>query len=402
MKNVLSLAFLAVVLYGCSGPAPYDLVIQNVGLFDGNQDLGTVSIAIANDTIARISGEALAADSVIDGTGKYMIPGLVNAHVHASTIEHLQQGYPYGILTIMNMHTGLEDRELEWKTISRDSVGFSTLYGAGHAATVPGGHPTQFSPDMETITDSTSLEEWVEHRIAKQVDYIKIIREHHEWMGYPPMPTLDYDKIQEITEYAHGKGYKVVVHANTVEEMMKIAVFKPDGIVHMPDYKEDYPLPESFYETMAANGIFIVTTGGIALKSMEGAPPFITEWVGDNLLDAGERAEVIRKLHEHGVLLVVGTDAQEGQMDFGPDYYLELELYKMAGLSNEEILKAATGNAARAFGLPVGELKVGGSADMVLLGGNPLKDLENLRKVDRVWKNGRTLNSIPQNFSSGH
>ena len=123
---------------------------------------------------------------------------------------------------------------------------------------------------------------------------------------------------------------------------------------------------------------------------MDEAPPFIKEWVGNNLLDAEQRAKIIKKLHEHGVMVIAGTDAQEGQMDFGSDYYLELNLYKMAGLSNAEILKAATGNAAKAFNLPIGELQVGSKANMVLLSGSPLNDIENLKRVEQVWKNGKT------------
>jgi len=389
MNRYLLLTFI-ISLLGCSEPVKYDLVIQNVGLFDGYQDKGTVNIAINSDTIAAITTEELNNDSLIDGTGKYVIPGLVNAHVHVSSIEDLQAGYPLGILTILNMHTGLEDRELEWKQISKDTLGFSTLYGSGHAATVPGGHPNQFSPDMETINDSVTIEDWVDHRIANEVDYIKIVRENHEWMGNPALPTLSYEQIQKLIEYAHSKGYKVVIHANTVEEMVKIAEFKPDGFVHMLDYKEDYPVPDSFYHALKESGGFVVTTGGIALKPKDEAPPFVQEWVRNNLLDAEQRADIIKNLHDYGIMILAGTDAQAGQMNFGADYYLELNLYKMAGLSNIEVLKAATGNAAKAFNLPIGELQVGSKANMILLKDSPLNDIENLKKVEQVWKNGKT------------
>lgn len=388
--NRYLLITILISIVGCSEPVKYDLVIQNVGLFDGHQDKGTVNIAFNSDRVAAITTGELIGDSLIDGTGKYVIPGLVNAHVHVSSIEDLQAGYPLGILTIMNMHTGVEDRELEWKQISKDTAGFSTLYGSGHAATVPGGHPNQFSRDMETINDSITIEDWVDHRIAKKVDYIKIVREHHEWMGHPALPTLSYEQIQKITEYVHSKGYKVVVHANTVEEMVKIAAFKPDGFVHMLEYKEDYPVAENYYKALKESGAFVVTAGGIALKPMDAAPPFVQQWVSKNLLDRDQRAEIIKNMHEHGIMIVAGTDAQEGQMDFSSDYYLELNLYKMAGLPNVEILKAATGNAARAFNLPIGELQVGSKANMILLKDSPLKDIENLKKVERVWKNGKT------------
>lgn len=381
---------LIILTMGCSNPAQHELVIQNVGLFDGYEDLGMVNIAINSDTIAVITTNALAGDSIIDASGKYMIPGLVNAHVHASDIEHLSQGYSEGILYLLNMHTGLEEREADWKKSSIDSLGLSTLYGSGHAATVPGGHPTQFSPDMETISDSLSIEDWLENRTNNGVDYIKIIRDNHEWMGEPALPTLDYETIEKLIVAAHQKEYKVVVHANTVEEMTEIAKFEPDGFVHMLDYKEDYPVPESYYRAIANSGAFIIPTGGISLKEMQGAPPFIVDWLENNLLDSQQRAEIIRDYNQNGIMLVAGTDAQEGQMNFSDDYFLELELYKMAGLSNLEILKAATGNAAKAFPLPIGELKVGGQASFVLLDADPLNDISNLKKVNQIWKNGKT------------
>ena len=390
MNRFLSLAVIVLTIIGCSNPHKYDIVIQNVGLFDGHQDKGKVNIAINRDTIAAITTEELTGDSLIDGSGKYVLPGLVNAHAHVSSIEHLQAGYSLGILTILNMHTGREGRELDWKKIARDSVGFSTLYGSGHAATVSGGHPNQFSPEMETINDSLSIEEWVNHRIKNKVDYIKIVRDHHEWMGYPPLPTLSYEQIQKIIDYSHSRGYKVVVHANTVEEMIKIAKFRPDGFVHMLEYKEDFPIPDNYYLALRENGVFVVPTGGISLKPINGAPPFIQEWVKNNLLDAKQRSEIIKKMHENGILIVAGTDAQEGQMNFGEDFFLELDLYQMAGLSNLEILKTATGNAALAFGLPIGELKVGSKANFVLVAENPLEDIQNLKKIVQVWKNGKT------------
>lgn len=390
MNRIITLSIFALSLLGCSQSIKYDVVVENVSLFDGFEDLGTVNVAINNDTIAAITTNKLEADSIIDGSGKFMIPGLVNAHVHASSLEDLKAGYPLGILTLLNMHTGLEERELEWKRLPKDSIGFSALYGAGQAATVPGGHPNQFSPNMETISDSLPIANWIQHRIDKKADYIKVIRENHEWMGYPPLPTLSYEQIQELIENAHSKGYKVVVHANTVEEMVKIAEFKPDGFVHMLDYKEDLPVTDSFYDKLAKNNVFVIPTAGMALKSMDEAPPFIQDWVRNNLLNAQERATIIKQMHEKGILIVAGTDAQEGQMNFAEDYFLELELYKMAGLSNLEILRTATGNAAKAFDLPIGELKKGRKATFVILNNNPLDDLSNLREVEQVWKNGKT------------
>lgn len=388
---VLAIVFLIVI--SCSTPVTYDVVIENVGLFDGQRDHGKVYIAINADTVAKISQEKIPADSIIDGTGKYVIPGLVNAHVHANDKEDLKKGYPLGILYLLNMHTGLEDREVNWKKMTQDSIGYSILYGSGHAATVPNGHPTQFSPEMETINDSTTIEDWVDRRIAKGVDYIKLIHVTRGFLGESVPSSLSYEQISQLITYSHKKGYKVVVHATSFEEMMEIAKFKPDGFVHMPDYKDLFPVVDNYFEELKKSGAFVITTGGIALKPLDGQPPFFVDWINQNFLNSEERAEIIRSYHENNIPIVAGTDAQDGQMDFGEDYFLELDLYKMAGLSNLEILKSATGNAAKAFGLPIGQVKEGESATFVVLNENPLEDISALRNISEVWKNGIALSN---------
>lgn len=391
MKKLLLLLITCISFTACNEPKKYDLIIKNVNVFNGYQELGLVNIAINSDTVAAITTEEIIGDSIIDSSGKYIIPGLVNAHVHASSLDQLKQGYPMGIMYLLNMHTGLEEREKKWKEMSLDSTGYSILHGSGHAATVPDGHPTQFSPDMETINDSISIQAWVDNRIARGADYIKVISRSSDlgWMGESPPPSLTYDQIAQIIKYAHSKEKKVIIHVGTVEQIMNLLPLDPDGFAHMIISKNDFPPSDEFYNKLAESGAFVIPTAGINLKSMEGMPTPMLEWITNNLMSAEESAEVIQKIHENGVMIVAGTDAQVGQMNFGVDYFLEIELYKMAGLTNLEILKTATGNAAKAFGLPVGELSVGGKANFIILKDNPTEDIAHLESVSQVWKNGK-------------
>lgn len=391
MKYQLNIIILLIILSvsGCSKPDKYEIVIQNVAFFDGEQDRGIVNIGINADTIAAISQEKLQADEVIEAKGKFLMPGMVNAHIHATSVEELKEGYNIGILANLNMHTGNEEREMEWKKMTMDSAGFPILYGSGHAGTVPGGHPNQFSPDMETINDTIGVQQWVDNRITNGADYIKIVRENHPWMEHPAQPTLSYEQIHKIIDYAQSKGYLAVIHATQAKDFVEIAKFKPDGFAHMWDFKLNSDLSPEDYQAIANSGAFIIPTAGISMKSNNPPAP-IAEWLEQNMLSAEERQQVINKLHSLDILLVAGTDAQRGQMNFGDDFYYELEIYKQAGLSNIEVLKTATGNAAKAFNLPVGSLKVGSKAHMVLLSANPIEDLDNLKQVEQVWKNGQT------------
>lgn len=393
MKHaIITFLFVLAALSGF-GQSGFDLVFQNVGFFDGEKDHGIVNVAIRSGVIAVISGtplkgETIIARTIIDGTGKYLIPGMVNAHVHASQREHLKAGYPLGILANLNMHTGLEQREQEWKKLTRDSAGYAFLYGAGHACTVPGGHPTQYSPDMETIEGSITIKQWVDKRIANGADYIKIVRENHPWLEYPAQPTLSYEQIRQVIEEAHRNGLKAVVHATQAKDFVEIVKFRPDGFVHMWDFRANSEISEEGYTTIAKSGAFVIPTSGVALKE---PPPFMKPFVEKAMIPLEQRVKAIKQLHDLGILIVAGTDAAENlPMNFSDDYYLELEVYQKAGLTNLEVLRTATGNAAKAFDIPVGLLKVGSKANMVLLDGNPLEDLENLKKVEMVWKSGET------------
>jgi imidazolonepropionase-like amidohydrolase len=100
MNRTVLINIVAYLLIGCSNPVKYNLVIKNVGLFDGENNLGKVNIAINADTIADISTKSLNSDSIIDGSGKYVIPGLVNAHVHITFLNQMKESYEHGILLI--------------------------------------------------------------------------------------------------------------------------------------------------------------------------------------------------------------------------------------------------------------------------------------------------------------
>ncbi|MFO7524536.1 MAG: amidohydrolase family protein [Ignavibacteriaceae bacterium] len=375
----------------CQQSDRYDFVIENVRLFNGEKDMGIVNVAITADTIAAISDKPLNSDSVIYGEGKYLIPGLVNAHVHLLSKDNMMKSYEHGILANLNMHTGLEDRELKWKKISRDSAGYAILYGAGSAATVPNGHPTQYSPGMETINDTMSVQQWVDNRIAHGVDYIKIIRENHPLFQYPPQPTISYEQIKEIIDYTRSKGMMVVVHISKAVDMAEIAKFKPDGFVHKWDYKNESKLTDQQWNTIRESGCFVVPTAILIPKGNEILPDgFMKEWAQSHFITEEQNIEVIKKLHEHGVMIIAGTDAPNAGLNYGDDILRELDLYKQAGMSNIEVLRTATGNTCKAFSIDVGMLKAGSKANMVLLNSNPIDNLVALRDINTIWKNGKT------------
>ena len=390
MKPFLFICLLgAFLMGGCSEKPHYDLVIDGVGFFDGYEDHGTVSLGIQGDSLVVVSREKLTGDSIINGQGKYVIPGLVNSHTHIWTTEQLKEGYAHGILANIGLHASNPQRDRNIKDTSH-LAGYPHYYTSGYAATVPEGHPTQVSSfPIETINDSVSTGDFVRNRIREGADLIKIIHEDSEFFGMPPLPTLPYDSVAALIRHAHANGLKAVVHIARLDEMLRIAEDKPDGFVHLWNYKTNSELTDERLQKIAGSGAFIVPTAllqerGEELLEQEGG--FRLQWMREHFLDLASTKEAIGKLHESGVVIVAGTDNGNLNLNWGDDLLEELRIYREAGLSNLEVLKTATGNAADAWGIPVGRLKEGDKLNMVLLGGNPLEDLQALRNVIRIWK----------------
>ena len=102
----------------------------------------------------------------------------------------------------------------------------------------------------------------------------------------------------------------------------------------------------------------------------------------------------LKKLWDAGVRVAFGTDTGPPARFQGYFEHRELELMVQAGLRPEDALRAATANSAAALGIArdFGTLEKGKRADMILLGGDPLQDIRNTRKIERVWIGGREVN----------
>lgn len=96
--------------------------------------------------------------------------------------------------------------------------------------------------------------------------------------------------------------------------------------------------------------------------------------------------ELVRLLHEQGVRLAAGSRAPFGRFPAGASFHRELELLSEAGIPNREVLRIATANGAVALGIlhEAGTIELGKRADMVLLGGDPLRDIRNTRDISWV------------------
>jgi len=123
--------------------------------------------------------------------------------------------------------------------------------------------------------------------------------------------------------------------------------------------------------------------------------PYSANWPAEAMVEA-KRAfplmiQIIRVLHERGVLLTAGTDYMNPWMTPGVAFHRELELLVSAGIPPLDVLRIATRNGAEALGIlqEAGTIEAGKRADLVVLTADPLAAIANTRKIERVFLKGR-------------
>ena len=368
--------------------ASCDLLIRRVHLFDGDTDRGVVDVAVRGGRIARIGSVAgCESATAIDGSGKYLIPGLVNAHVHLWQEPDLRAALQAGVVAVFDLHSS-EGPDASFRRL-RDSSSFASYYSAGYAATVPGGHPTQLFP-IETINDSVTPEQFVEHRVAKGADLIKIVSAN------PPPgargatnPTLSFSQIEAITRAAKARNRKVLVHVARVDETVRIARLGVDGFAHLWSYGDS--ASDEQLRVLKDAGVFVIPTALLQQRAWQviDREPAGKHTFRESLSPMPLVLHEIRRVHDAGVPIVAGTDPPNWGVNYGDDLIEELAIYARAGLSNAEVLRTATGTPARLLPLDgIGRIVEGFRANLILLNTDPLTNISALRHVAGIWKNG--------------
>ena len=367
---------LAVLICASTLAQDYTL-IKNVTVWDGQTVWEENSILLRGDRIAPQDIELSADDvQVIDGKGGFVIPALINAHVHVWTEAGLKQAADAGVLTLVDMH-GSEDLLKALKQTAASSYTLADLYYAGNGATPDGGHGTQFGIPTETINTVEEAHAFVQKRIDAGADHIKILVE-------PYMNKLPDAVTAAVITEANKKYKKAVVHVSRKQDALFAFENNAAGLVHL--YWDNALTDEELKQVVKSDG-FIIPTMLTTLKfgQMMKGQEF-------NLLTEEPLFKEVLRLHEAGVLLVAGTDPPNMNINYGTDLYEEIYAFAKAGFSNAEALQTATYNAALAMGYDDrGHLATDKKAHLVVLNSNPLDDITSLSDIKFVMKNGKKI-----------
>ena len=386
-------------------------VVRDVRLFDGERVTEHRSVVVRDGVIAQVGAakDAVPAGAqVVDGRGRTLLPGFIDAHVHLTgeTEADLLQSLALGVTTDLDMWNGGERLERIKALRATDAPDIAAVLTAGLGATAPGGHPSQMGGGpFPTLSDSAEAQAFVDARIAEGSDYIKIIYDDLSSLGRK-QPMLDKRVLKALVAAAHARGKVAVVHILSEWQARDAIEAGADGLAHL---FTGASVSADFAALAKRRGVFVIPTltvlygscgqsisARIAFDSL--IRPYIRPAVrGRAGLSFPARAgvscagtvEAVRQLVRAGVAILAGTDAPSPGQTYGASLHGELELLVGAGLTPVQALTAATSAASKAFRLlDRGRIAAGLRADLVLVEGNPTTDVRSTRRIVGVWKKG--------------
>ncbi len=448
--------FLAVLLIiPLGGGAQPSILIQNIQWLDvEGQTFNRGDIYLEDGVISSLGKIQGPVDDVItiDGTGKFLIPGLIDAHIHLfqsggiytrpdaidltryrpydeeiqwvrdNAGDFLSRYLKCGITSVMDIGGPMSNFDIRQEF--KDDHLKAQLFTTGPLISTY--QPPAFAIEDPPIIKVNSKQEainLVEQQTPYRPDFIKIW-----YINLPALPAEStYEIVKATIEKCHANSLRVAVHAtelNTAKLSLKAGA---DVLVHSV---RDHPIDEDFLKLLKANDAVYIPTlvvGGNYGKAFTGSlelgeadfsvsPPIplgsldhlrhlaeghlqrqmIEEEKEFSVVD-NERRQVmyanLKLLQDQGVKIATGTDAGNIGTLHASSFYHEIGAMKAAGLSNAQIIKASTIGGAHALGRAseIGSIEVGKRADLVLLNANPLADLNALQDIHLLLNRGYLL-----------
>ncbi|MDO7174249.1 amidohydrolase family protein [Mariniflexile sp. AS56] len=406
-------------------------VIRNVNIIpmtEDNKVIEKATVVIRNKKIQSINDSIPVNAKTIDGTDKWLIPGLIDMHVHNLADIRMSSNYP-----------------TKGATLFMDNQDFMLLYVANGVTTTfeLSGRVEHFGQRNEIIngkvigprialaylvdggdsgnTANTPNDGRQTVRLAKQQGYefIKVYS------------NLNIETYKAIVDEASKQNMKVIGHIPTIFKGNTKEAFVPHfGMVaHAEEFSsqtDEYTIEvaEEFAKLAKDNNTWVmpnlsnlvyIAKQARSLDSVRNLPSFKyvhplmqSKWIVSNQYNKGTSPErvayfdslvdfhisMVKALKNAGVPMVAGTDSGTSGIVWGFSLHNELELLVKAGLTEEEALISATRLPANWLEIEdkIGTVEIGKFADLVLLNANPLDNINNTRKIAGVFVNGEWVN----------
>lgn len=376
--------------------------------------------AVLDDTPPDVNGRT------VDLEGMWVLPGLVDAHVHSwgntgPAFQERQLLQTSGTARVM-LYSGvtafldlfspenyifeLRDRQHTWDDPGAD------IYAAGPILTCPDGHGTEYGIQTRTVASPADARQAVEALSARAPNVVKLAYHPYRTERYPSM---DRPTMRAIIDAAQRNNLPTVVHVESWRGAHETIAAGADAITHTPPA----PLSDSTLAAMKDRGTAWIPTLGVhselahwtqhpnqldsallhavtdssvraAYRDTSRFSSEIRSWIGGQSRHLDTRLNAVAKGAEAGISILAGTDAGNPGLFQGYSLHRELVRLTQAGLSNWEALAAATTAPGQLLDAPFG-LAPGDRANLLVVGASPLDDIRHTQEIQRVIYRGRLV-----------
>src|SRR5579864_3444567 len=423
---VAAIAVIASAQESSTPPAsapPAVTVIRAGSLIDGTSNAVRHNqvIVIRGNKIESVGTTVPAGANVIDLSHATVLPGLIDCHTHILLAgeDPAKGGYDANLLryttayraalateavknALMEGFTTLRDMETEGAGYS--DVGIKKAINEGHipgprmfvstrAISVTGGYPLEdYNPDLtlpkgvQIIDGPVEARKAAREQLANGADWIKVYTTHRSWVGkngeLVSQPTVTLEELKAITDETHGQGKKVACHAYSGIGLQRALDGGCDSIEH------GLALDDAAVAQMLKQGTWFVPTLGV----------YYTDWSPENTDDGqrdrarfNEHAVSFKKALKAGVKIAFGTDM--GGIPWTEPIANEFGWMVKFGMSPMDAIKSATSTAANLLDMKgdIGVIAPSAFADIMAVQGDPLANLEALKSVKFVMKDGNVF-----------
>ena len=405
-------------------------VLYGFTLIDGSGSapLEDAAIAIRGNEILTVASrlELLSGPDAPRGAivtnlgGGYVIPGLIDAHVHLATVPNRDRAEAElyrllysGVIAVRDMAG--DGRALA--SLARDArLGQITAPDVHYSALMAG--PTFLSdprPQSSAAGEVAGQVPWMQ-AITSETDLVTAVAMARGTYasGIKIYANLEPAQVNNITLEAHRQGMPVWAHsmvfptrpldvvnsgADVISHVCRLSweamanaptEYHHDQVPSYGSFSAASPVFTELFDAMRANGTILDAT--LSMYARMAANPDDSR---SDRCDLDFARALVQRAHEEGIPIAAGTDYSTPADDPFPALFLELEeLVANGGLTTMNAIESATRVAAEAMGAgdTHGLLEHGRSVSFVLLAGDPLADIGNLRTIQAVWKNGERFN----------
>jgi imidazolonepropionase-like amidohydrolase len=417
MKNPLAKTVLATVgfLLVIAVHAQQKYILEPDRVFDGEQLHSGWVVVVTGDKITAAGTPSqlnLPADATtLKLPGCTLLPGLIEGHSHlllhpynetpwdeqvlkesdalrvARATVHAGKTLRAGFTTTRDLGSegaGYADVGLK-QAINQNIIPGPRMLVAGRAIVATGSYgPKGFDTDFTVMlgaeqADGANLIQVVRDQIGKGADIVKVYADYRWGLKGEAQPTFSIEELKLVVETAKSSGRPVVAHASTAEGMRRAVLAGVETIEHGDD-----GTPEVFR---------LMKEKGVALCPTLAAGASVAQYRGWKKDSQPEPERIVKKRQSFqdalkaGVVILAGGDV--GVFAHGQNAY-ELELMVAYGMTPLDVLRAATSTNAKIFHLDneVGRIKENLKADILVVKGDPSKNISDLRQVKWVMKDG--------------